>query len=86
MLQTEPQSTLEKNVFSAYIAFGSGKSINAVLCGFNFTNVPFLRFMFLMMTSVPSSRNKLFIIQRGMCTLPSSAENSSTPQKLFLPS
>lgn len=37
------------------------------------------------MISEPSSTHKLFIIQIGMWHMPSSAENSSTPQYVLMP-
>ena len=47
--------------------------------------VPFYKFMFLRMISEPSSIHRLFIIQIGMWHMPSSAENSSTPQYVLRP-
>ena len=71
--------------WETYIAFGFAKSINAVSCGAILINVPFYRFILRKIISLPSSRHRLFIIQTGMWTIPSSAENSSTPQKDFIP-
>ena len=45
--------------------------------------VPFCKVTFLRMTSAPSSRNRLSIIQVGIWHTPSSAENSRTPQYDF---
>ena len=41
--------------------------------------------MFLKIISEPSSTHKLFIIQMGMWHMPSSAENSNTPQYVLMP-
>ena len=68
------------NEFKAYMALGLDKSMKAVSWGLIFTYEPFYRFMFLRMISVPSSTHRLFIIQIGIWHMPSSAENSSTPQ------
>ena len=68
-----------------YIAFGFAKSIKAVSCGLILMKVPFCKFMFLRMISEPSPTQRFSIIQTGMWHMPSSAENSSTPQYDFSP-
>ena len=73
-------SQVRGNEFKAYMALGLDKSMKAVSWGLIFTYEPFYRFMFLRIISVPSSTQRLFIIQIGIWHMPSSAENSSTPQ------
>ena len=73
-------SQVRGNEFKAYMALGLDKSMKAVSWGLIFTYEPFYRFMFLRIISVPSSTHRLFIIQIGIWHMPSSAENSSTPQ------
>ena len=76
----------DKSVESeTYIALGFAKSMNAVSWGAILMKVPFYRFILRRMISEPSSRHRLFIIHTGMWTMPSSAENSRTPQKDFIP-
>ena len=57
---------VRRTEFKAYMALGLDKSMNAVSWGLIFTYVPFYRFMFLRIISVPSSTHRLFIIQIGI--------------------
>ena len=68
-----------------YIALGFARSIKAVSCGWILMNVPFCKFMFRRIISDPSPTQRLFIIHTGIWHMPSSAENSRTPQNVFIP-
>ena len=68
-----------------YIALGFARSIKAVSWGWILMNVPFCKFMLRRIISDPSPTQRLFIIHTGIWHMPSSAENSRTPQNVFIP-
>ena len=62
-----------------YTALGSEISKKCVVCGWSLMNRPFGRSVLVILIGSPSSSRKLFIIQYGRFTHPSSAMNSRTP-------